>query len=141
MKTKKTIKSLIQQSRNIVLIFFSLASLMIISALVELSQSKTELFQLMESQAHALLESLLTASKNSLLTNQERELLVRKAKEHRYLISENKLLKEQLREKYKFDSIISQSGEMEEVLNMAGRVAKSKATVLLRGQMGQEKNL
>ncbi|MCK4754193.1 MAG: sigma-54-dependent Fis family transcriptional regulator, partial [Calditrichia bacterium] len=43
---------------------------------------------------------------------EELELLVRKAKEHRYLISENKLLKEQLREKYKFDSIISQSGEM-----------------------------
>ncbi len=72
---------------------------------------------------------------------EELELLVRKAKEHRYLISENKLLKEQLREKYKFDSIISQSGEMEEVLNMAGRVAKSKATVLLRGQSGTGKEL
>lgn len=72
---------------------------------------------------------------------EELELLVKKAKEHRYLISENKLLKEQLREKYKFDSIISQSGEMEEVLNMAGRVAKSKATVLLRGQSGTGKEL
>jgi PAS domain S-box-containing protein len=71
-------KSIIQQSRNIVLIFISLASLMIISALVELSQSKKELFQLMESQAHALLESLLTASENSLLTNQYLEDLARK---------------------------------------------------------------
>ena len=78
MKTKKTKKSLIQQSRNIVLIFFSLASLMIISALVELSQSKAELYQLMEAQAHALLESLLTASKNSLLTNQYLEDLAEK---------------------------------------------------------------
>ena len=78
MKSNKTKKSLVQQSRNIVLIFISLASLMIISALVELSQSKKELFQLMESQAHALLESLLTASKNSLITNQYLEDLAKK---------------------------------------------------------------
>jgi two-component system NtrC family response regulator len=71
----------------------------------------------------------------------ELELLVAKAKEHRYLISENKLLREQLEERYKFDSIISQSKEMEEVLNTAGRVAKSKATVLLRGQSGTGKEL
>ena len=71
----------------------------------------------------------------------ELELLVNKAKEHRYLISENKLLKQQLEEKYKFDSIISQSREMEEVLNTSGRVAKSKATVLIRGQSGTGKEL
>ncbi len=71
----------------------------------------------------------------------ELEALVKKAKEHNYLLSENKLLKEQLREKYKFDSIISQSGEMEEVLNTAGRVAKSKATVLIRGESGTGKEL
>jgi signal transduction histidine kinase len=78
MKSNKTKKSLIQQSRSIVLIFISLASLMIISALVELSQSKEELFQLMESQAHALIESLLSASENSLLTNQYLEDLAKK---------------------------------------------------------------
>jgi len=71
----------------------------------------------------------------------ELELLVQRAKEHRYLVSENKLLREQLEEKYRFDSIISQSREMEEVLNTSGRVAKSKATVLLRGQSGTGKEL
>jgi two-component system NtrC family response regulator len=71
----------------------------------------------------------------------ELELVVSKAKEHRYLISENKLLRKQLEEKYKFDSIISQSREMEEVLNTAGRVAKSKANVLIRGQSGTGKEL
>ena len=71
----------------------------------------------------------------------ELEILVKKAKEHRYLVSENKLLREQLEEKYKFDGIISQSREMEKVLNTAGRVAKSKATVLLRGQSGTGKEL
>jgi PAS domain S-box-containing protein len=78
MKSNKTKKSIVQQSRNIIIIFISLASLMIISALVELSQSKKELFQLMESQAHALLEALLTASENSLLTNQYLEDLAKK---------------------------------------------------------------
>ncbi|KAA3659796.1 MAG: sigma-54-dependent Fis family transcriptional regulator, partial [Calditrichaeota bacterium] len=71
----------------------------------------------------------------------ELEALVKKAKELNYLVSENKLLKEQLRDKYKFDTIISQSGEMEEVLNTAGRVAKSKATVLIRGESGTGKEL
>ena len=72
---------------------------------------------------------------------EELELLVNKAKEHQYLVSENKLLREQLKEKYRFDSIISQSREMEEVLNTSGRVAKSKATVLLRGESGTGKEL
>ncbi|MEJ2053639.1 MAG: sigma-54 dependent transcriptional regulator [Calditrichaceae bacterium] len=71
----------------------------------------------------------------------EVEILIQKAKAHRYLISENRLLKEQLHEKYKFDAIISQSHEMEEVLNTAGRVAKSKATVLIRGESGTGKEL
>lgn len=71
----------------------------------------------------------------------ELEALVQKAKEHNYLISENKQLKEQLKQKYKFNSIISQSSEMEEVLNTAGRVAKSKATVLIRGESGTGKEL
>jgi DNA-binding NtrC family response regulator len=71
----------------------------------------------------------------------ELEALVKKAKNHNYLVSENKLLKEQLKEKYKFNAIISQSGEMEDVLNTAGRVAKSKATVLIRGESGTGKEL
>jgi len=71
----------------------------------------------------------------------ELEALVLKAKEHNYLVSENRLLKEQLRDKYRFNSIISQSGAMEEVLNTAGRVARSKATVLIRGESGTGKEL
>lgn len=71
----------------------------------------------------------------------ELELIVKKVKERSFLVSENKLLKEQLFEKYKFDSIISQSGEMEKVLNTSARVAKSKATILIRGESGTGKEL
>lgn len=71
----------------------------------------------------------------------ELENLLGRIREKRFLVSENKLLKEQLNEKFKFDSIISQSSVMEEVLNTAGRVAKSKASVLIRGESGTGKEL
>ena len=71
----------------------------------------------------------------------ELEILIKKVVELSYLKSENSLLKEQLKNKFKFDAIISQSGEMEEVLNTAGRVAPSNATVLIRGESGTGKEL
>ena len=71
----------------------------------------------------------------------ELEILVKKSEELNYLKSENKLLKEQLKEKYKFNNIVSQSGELETVLNTVGRVAKSKVTVLVRGETGTGKEL
>lgn len=71
----------------------------------------------------------------------ELDIIVKKVIDRKLLISENKLLKEQLKTKYKFDSIISQSGELEEVLNTAARVANSKAPVLIRGESGTGKEL
>ena len=54
------------QLRSIILIFLLIASLMVSSAVIELQQSKQELYQLMTRQANALLESLIIASKNTL---------------------------------------------------------------------------
>ena len=68
-------------------------------------------------------------------------LLIKRAEERGHLLSENRLLREQLSERYSFDGIISNSGEMENVLNTAGRVAKSRASVLLRGESGTGKEL
>ena len=65
MKNKK-----ILQPNFIILIFIALAFLMISSALIELYQSKKDLYQLMEEQSHTLLESIIIASQNSLLTNE-----------------------------------------------------------------------
>ena len=69
------------------------------------------------------------------------ENLINRVREKRILIKENRILKEQLTAKFKFDAIISQSGEMEEVMNTAARVAKSKANVLIRGESGTGKEL
>jgi two-component system NtrC family response regulator len=69
------------------------------------------------------------------------ETILNKIKEKKYLISENKLLREQLQDRFKFEQIISQSGVMEKALNTAGRVAASKSTVLIRGESGTGKEL
>lgn len=71
----------------------------------------------------------------------ELENLIKRISEKKYLMQENESLKNQLQEKFKFESIISQSAKMENVLNLAGRVAQSKATVLIRGESGTGKEL
>ena len=71
----------------------------------------------------------------------ELDLLIARITERRQLISENRALKEQLAEKFSFGGIVSVSRQMEDVLNTAGRVAPSKASVLLRGESGTGKEL
>ncbi|MCB0276619.1 MAG: PAS domain S-box protein [Calditrichaeota bacterium] len=56
--------------RNLLLVFLTLAGLMIISALVELDRSREELTELMTEQSHNLLQALLISSQNSLHANQ-----------------------------------------------------------------------
>jgi Nif-specific regulatory protein len=68
-------------------------------------------------------------------------LLIERISERQNLIRENTELKERLRERYKFNDIVSTSHALEEVLNQAGRVAASNATVLLRGESGTGKEL
>jgi two-component system NtrC family response regulator len=62
--------------------------------------------------------------------------------ERRNLIRENELLKKELRDKsITTDRIIYRSSQMQELINMAGRVANSRATVLLQGESGTGKEL
>jgi DNA-binding NtrC family response regulator len=68
-------------------------------------------------------------------------LIIERAREHRLLVSENRMLRAQLAERYSFANIVSQSGVMEDVLNTAGRVAPSTASVLIRGESGTGKEL
>lgn len=71
----------------------------------------------------------------------ELDLLIDRIIEHKNLKSENQLLKDQLKEKHKLTSIISQSPKMEEVLSVASRAAESKATVLITGENGTGKEV
>jgi two-component system NtrC family response regulator len=67
--------------------------------------------------------------------------LIGRITERQNLLRENAQLRQQLIDRYAFDGITSTSHAMEEVLNLAGRVAVSNATVLLRGESGTGKEL
>jgi DNA-binding NtrC family response regulator len=69
------------------------------------------------------------------------DLLLQRIQERRALISENRILKQQLTARYALEGVVSQSGAMQEVLNTVARVAQSKASVLIRGESGTGKEL
>jgi two-component system NtrC family response regulator len=71
----------------------------------------------------------------------ELDILIARALLHKQMITENKKLKEELDNKYNFENIVYQSKSIEEALNIAVRVAKSNAPVLLRGESGTGKEL
>lgn len=71
----------------------------------------------------------------------ELDLLLERIIENKNLKSEILLLKNQLKEKFKIDSFISQSPKMEEVISIAARTADSKATVLITGESGTGKEV
>jgi DNA-binding NtrC family response regulator len=69
-------------------------------------------------------------------------ILLNRISEHRTLIRENEILREELRERQiTTDKIIYQSPVMSEIINLAGRVAKSRTTVLIHGESGTGKEL
>ncbi|MGE5682799.1 MAG: sigma-54-dependent transcriptional regulator [Bacillota bacterium] len=71
----------------------------------------------------------------------ELSILLERALMQKQLITENKKLKSELMEAFRFQNIIYESRELEESLNIAGRVAKSNAPVLIRGESGTGKEL
>jgi two-component system NtrC family response regulator len=68
-------------------------------------------------------------------------IILKRALEHKTLISENVRLHQTLQKEYSFEGIIAVSQKMQEVLNIVGRVAGTKATVLLRGESGTGKEI
>ena len=66
----------------------------------------------------------------------EIDLLIQRIADRQLLLSENRMLKEQLAEKFSFQGILSQSAEMDSVLNTAGRVAQSKDRIRARRNAG-----
>jgi len=69
-------------------------------------------------------------------------LLVARVSERRTLLRENEILRQELNEKgITADKIIYRSPKMRALINMAGRVAASRATVLLQGESGSGKEL
>ncbi len=71
----------------------------------------------------------------------ELDILIDKIIGHKDLKSENEMLKTQLQEKYRISAVISESPNMASVINIAVRVAESKATVLITGESGTGKEV
>jgi two-component system NtrC family response regulator len=67
--------------------------------------------------------------------------LVRRAGGNRRLLAENRVLKEQLKERYSLKGVIGSSSRMQEVLSLVYRAAPSVATVLITGESGTGKEL
>ncbi len=73
--------------------------------------------------------------------NQELKLTVAKALEMRRLVKQNRLLREELSNRYHFDNIVGKSKAMHRVYEVIKKVADTKATVLITGESGTGKEL
>lgn len=71
----------------------------------------------------------------------ELDILIERIIETKNLKSEIKILRTQLQDKFKIDSIISNSPKMNEVLSVASRASESKATILITGESGTGKEV
>ena len=71
----------------------------------------------------------------------EFDAVVSRALERHHLVSENRMLKAQLKESARFEGIISVDPAMEEALNVVARAAPSRASVLICGESGTGKEL
>lgn len=73
--------------------------------------------------------------------SEELLLTVRKAIERKKLLEENMVLKQKLKNKYKFEDIIYKNSKIEKLCNVIDRVAPTKASVLITGESGVGKEV
>ena len=73
--------------------------------------------------------------------NEELLLTIRKALELRHLLTENRRLKHDLEQRYRFENIVGNSKAMQSIFAMVEKVAQTRATVLIAGESGTGKEL
>jgi DNA-binding NtrC family response regulator len=72
---------------------------------------------------------------------EEITLVIQRALEHRKLALENEMLRRQLKRKYKFDNIIGDAENMQDVFRLVEKIANTDSTVLIYGESGTGKEL
>ncbi|MBM4287062.1 MAG: sigma-54-dependent Fis family transcriptional regulator, partial [Deltaproteobacteria bacterium] len=73
--------------------------------------------------------------------NEEILLTVAKALDLRRLLTENRRLRQDLEQRYRFENIVGNSKAMQSIFAMVEKVAQTRATVLLSGESGTGKEL
>ena len=75
------------------------------------------------------------------LEKDELLLVLRRAMERTHLVRENRMLHEQLRDRFRLDKIVGAHGSMQDVFRVVHKVAGSVSTVLIYGESGTGKEL
>jgi DNA-binding NtrC family response regulator len=75
------------------------------------------------------------------LEKDELLLVLRRAMERTHLVRENRMLREQLRDRFRLDNIVGAHGSMQDVFRVVSKVAASTSTVLIYGESGTGKEL
>jgi two-component system response regulator PilR (NtrC family) len=75
------------------------------------------------------------------LEKDELLLVLRRAIERTHLVRENRMLREQLRDRFRLDNIVGAHGSMQDVFRIVHKVAASTSTVLIYGESGTGKEL
>jgi len=98
--------------------------------------------------AHGTIDSAVDAMKKGAfdyltkpLEKDEVLVVLRRAMERSHLVRENRMLKEQLRERFRVRNIVGAHGSMQDVFRIVHKVAASGSTVLIYGESGTGKEL
>jgi DNA-binding NtrC family response regulator len=75
------------------------------------------------------------------LERDELLLVLKRALERTRLVRENRMLHEQLRDRFRLDNIVGSHGTMQDVFRMVHKVAASPSTVIIYGESGTGKEL
>src|SRR5438128_2471449 len=75
------------------------------------------------------------------LERDELLLVLKRALERAHLVRENRMLHEQLRDRFRLDNIVGAHGSMQDVFRIVHKVAASPSTVLIYGESGTGKEL
>jgi DNA-binding NtrC family response regulator len=141
---KEALASCEDRSFDVVLLDIRMPEMDGLETLKRLKQNRPEQAVLMLT-AHGSLESAVEAGRLGAFDYVEKpstpeavDLRIRKAIENISLSEENKLLKTQLKEKYRFEGLVGNSPPMQEVYELMERISTTESTVLVTGGTGKE---
>ena len=118
-----------------------------IEFLEKIRQKRSEIPIIMVT-AYGTIEMAVEAMKNGAynyltkpLNYEEMFLLLSQALEKKCLVEDVQELKKEVRNRFRFDNIVTNNKKMKEILDMVGDVAGTDATILIRGETGTGKEL